>query len=107
MEGKRVQIFAAFMLTMTMLGFPLMIMAHLPPATCIGHCLKECKLAGIDVSTCIKYCPVHCLPPDTSTEQRYCSLGCMLDQCAKSTNDEMQMSHCISNCHEQHCKIGS
>lgn len=59
------------------------VMAHLPPGACIDRCLKECKSSGIGVASCIKYCPVHCLPPDTSTKEHYCNLGCMLDQCSK------------------------
>lgn len=60
--------------------------AHLPPGACIDHCLKECKLSGLGIGPCIKYCPVHCLPPDASTKEHYCNLGCMLDECAKFIN---------------------
>ncbi|XP_057793867.1 protein TAP1-like [Salvia miltiorrhiza] len=82
-------------------------MAHLPPGACIDRCLKECKSSGIGVAACIKYCPVHCLPPDTSTKQHYCSLGCMLDQCAKFTSDEKRMTDCVFKCRKFHCKINA
>ncbi|KAI3464258.1 hypothetical protein Pfo_020921 [Paulownia fortunei] len=104
MERKRIEILVVLLLLMAMLGAR-SITAHLPPGTCIKHCLKECKLSGIGAATCIKYCPVHCLPPDTSTKEHYCDLGCMLDQCAKFTNDEKKMSDCVTKCHKYHCKI--
>lgn len=62
--------------------------AHITqPESCIEQCMRDCKSSGIGVAACIKYCPVHCLPPDTSSRKaHYCNLGCMLDQCAKFTD---------------------
>ncbi|KAG8378553.1 hypothetical protein BUALT_Bualt08G0148900 [Buddleja alternifolia] len=130
MEGKRVEVFVCLMLLMAMLGVR-STNAHLPPGTCIKHCIKECKLSGIGVPVCVKYCPVHCLPPDTTKKQRYCNLGCMLDICAKFTDgkhfpilhtynfkflhtkqsfiiaDEKKMTDCVFNCGKFHCQAGS
>ncbi|EYU22707.1 hypothetical protein MIMGU_mgv1a016806mg [Erythranthe guttata] len=103
MEMKRMEIVLGLMLVMTMLGVRLTT-AHLPPGICIDHCLKECKSSGVGVAVCVKYCPVHCLPPDASTKEHYCNLGCMLDQCAKFTN-EKKMNDCVSKCRKYNCKI--
>ncbi|KAL2467470.1 Protein TAP1 [Forsythia ovata] len=76
------------------------------PESCIEQCMKECESSGIGVAACIKYCPVHCLPPETSSRRaHYCNLGCMLDQCAKFTDDEEMMGRCVSNCRTFHCNI--
>ncbi|CAA3017893.1 Hypothetical predicted protein [Olea europaea subsp. europaea] len=76
------------------------------PESCIEQCMRDCKSSGIGVAACIKYCPVHCLPPDTSSRKaHYCNLGCMLDQCAKFTDDEEMMGRCVSNCRTFHCNV--
>ncbi|KAL2490180.1 eukaryotic translation initiation factor SUI1 family protein [Abeliophyllum distichum] len=72
------------------------------PESCIEQCMKECKSSGIGVAACIKYCPVHCLPPETSSRRaHYCTLGCMLEQCAKFTDDEEMIGRCVSNCQKK------
>ncbi|KAL6512175.1 Protein tap1 [Orobanche gracilis] len=103
MESRKIEMIAGFMLVIAMLIVG-PVTAHLPPGTCIKHCLAECKLSGIDNAVCIKYCPVHCLPRDTSTKEHYCNLGCMLDKCAKFTSDEKNMSDCVSKCNNSQCK---
>ncbi|KAL8471756.1 hypothetical protein ACS0TY_027882 [Phlomoides rotata] len=101
---KRMEILVGLMLVAALLGVR-PTMAHLPPGACIDHCLRECKLSGLGIGACIKYCPVHCLPPDASTKERYCNLGCMLDECAKFTNDEKKMNDCVVKCRRIHCNI--
>lgn len=90
MERKRMEILVALMmmLVMTMVE----VQAHFPPGICIQHCLNDCKNSGVGLGACIKYCPVHCLPPDTSTKEHYCNIGCMLDQCAKYIHGTMPLS---------------
>ncbi|KAK4482070.1 hypothetical protein RD792_011577 [Penstemon davidsonii] len=104
MESKIVKVLIGLILVIAMFGLP-SVDAHLPPGMCIQHCIKECKLSGIGISACIKYCPVHCLPPDTPGKEHYCNLGCMLDQCAKFNDDEKKMSECVFDCRKYHCKI--
>ncbi|XP_042035625.1 protein TAP1-like [Salvia splendens] len=107
MDRKGIQTIVGLMtLVVALLNVP-PTMAHLPPGTCIDHCMKECRSSGIGVAACTKYCPVHCLPPDTSTKEHYCNLGCMLDQCAKFTGDEKRMTNCVFKCRKFHCKISA
>nr|Q04189.1 RecName: Full=Protein TAP1; Flags: Precursor [Antirrhinum majus]CAA40552.1 TAP1 [Antirrhinum majus] len=106
MESKRVDVLVGLMLIMAIFGVH-SVTAHLPPGICIDHCMKECKLSGIGVVACIKYCPVHCLPPDSSSKEHFCNLGCMLDKCAKFNDDEKKMSDCVFDCRKFHCKINT
>lgn len=97
MDRKGIQMIVGLMMMVTALLNFQPTMAHLPPGACIDRCLKECKASGIGVAACIKYCPVHCLPPDTSTKEHYCSLGCMLDQCAKFTSGMQSLPFRFAN----------
>ncbi|KAL3638606.1 Protein tap1 [Castilleja foliolosa] len=105
MERKEIKLTALLLLIIMSTFSFRSTTAHYPPGTCIKRCLSECQLSGVDVSVCIKYCPVHCLPQHTSTKHHYCNLGCMLDECAKFTTDEKNMSDCVSKCNKSQCKI--
>ncbi|WP_237739766.1 hypothetical protein, partial [Vibrio vulnificus] len=90
------------------LTMPAVTEAHLPqpagPGACISHCLKDCKLKGVITAACVKYCPVHCLPPNPFEKEHICNISCMLDTCAKYYDDEKKMTDCVFECSKVHCK---
>ncbi|XP_019239707.1 PREDICTED: protein TAP1-like [Nicotiana attenuata] len=79
-------------------------MANLMEVKCIEVCMNECKKTGITTATCLKFCPLHCVPPMPPPEVRYCNLRCILRHCVDYKNDEEKLEGCVSNCRKiDHC----
>ncbi|XP_060188393.1 protein TAP1-like [Lycium barbarum] len=79
-------------------------MANLMEVKCIEHCMNDCKIIGIATAACLKFCPLHCVPPMPSPEVRYCSVRCVLEHCVDYQNEEEKLVGCASNCrNKNHC----
>ncbi|XP_055831702.1 protein TAP1-like [Solanum dulcamara] len=87
------------MLTMMVIFEGDLIMANLMEVKCIKHCMKNCKRVGIPSAACLKFCPLHCIPPPMlSSEVSHCNARCILEHCLDYKNEEEKLEGCASKC---------
>ncbi|CAH9051277.1 unnamed protein product [Cuscuta europaea] len=103
--------------------------ANLMKVACVGVCMRECRTAGIGLPACLKFCPMHCIPPLPPRQVFHCNLEC-LNQCVASgaigvgggsdgTNiiysnnknnnnndaaDQQKQESCVSSCKSEKCE---
>ncbi|KAJ8557791.1 hypothetical protein K7X08_004557 [Anisodus acutangulus] len=70
-------------------------MANLMEVKCIEQCMNDCKIIGIATAACLKFCPLHCVPPMPSTEVRYCNVRCILEHCVDYYNERSASSRVL------------
>ncbi|RAL43006.1 hypothetical protein DM860_009788 [Cuscuta australis] len=122
MERRGVRLLvAAVVALLVILSRPQPTSANLMKVACIGICMRECRMAGIGVTACLKFCPVHCTPPVPPRRVFHCSLEC-LNQCISSgsvgggdnisnnnndkdnnNSDEGKQESCVSSCKSEKC----
>ncbi|MCD9560640.1 hypothetical protein HAX54_019368 [Datura stramonium] len=93
------------MLTMMVIFEMDLGMANVMEVKCIQHCMKDCKKIGISTSACLKFCPLHCIPPLHSPQVRYCNVRCILERCVDYKNEEEKLEGCATKCRKvnNHC----
>ncbi|CAH9073042.1 unnamed protein product [Cuscuta epithymum] len=86
MEGKKgggMRLFMAAAAVLVILSGLQPASANLMKVACIGVCMRECRTAGIGLPACLKFCPMHCIPPLPPRQVFHCNLEC-LNQCIAS-----------------------
>ncbi|KAM3265178.1 protein TAP1 [Capsicum annuum] len=94
------------MLTMMVIFEGDLITANVMEVKCIKHCMKDCKKIGIPTPACLKFCPLHCVPPPRLPLPgvRYCNARCILERCVDDykNEDKEKLEGCASKC-MNHC----